>query len=60
MLTTFFILSEEMHGLDTLLDLVDDWNLDQDLPLEDDDKDSWSQSSSSLFEDDILDDSLLL
>ena len=50
-----------MEGIDTLLDLVDDWNLDPDLPLEDDDKDPWSsQSTSSLFEDDILDDSLLL
>ena len=51
--------AEEMDGIDSLLDFVDDWKLDEDLPL-DSDNESLSHPGSSLFKDDILDDSLLL
>mmetsp|Transcript_3423 Transcript_3423/g.7810 ORF Transcript_3423/g.7810 Transcript_3423/m.7810 type:complete len:276 (-) Transcript_3423:235-1062(-) len=47
---------EEMKGIDSLLDLVDDLDLD----LDHHDDDSWSQPATSVFGDDILDDSLLL
>lgn len=54
-------LAEEMEGIDSLLDLVDHLNLvDQNLTALDDDADTWSQPLSSVFGDDILDDSLLL
>ncbi|KAL3929281.1 MAG: hypothetical protein SGBAC_012281 [Bacillariaceae sp.] len=52
---------EEMSGIDSLLDLVDDLDLDQDLAaLDDHNDDTWSQPTSSIFGDDILNDSLLL
>jgi hypothetical protein len=57
------ILTEEMKGVDSLLDLVDHLDLvDQDLTSLDDvdDADTWSQPASSVFGDDILNDSLLL
>lgn len=47
-----------MRGIDSLMDLVDDLDLDKDLVLSDDD-DNWSQPASSVFGDDPLDDSLL-
>lgn len=53
-----------MKGIDSLLDLVDDLNLDQqeqdDLIALNDDDDSWSQPALSVFGDDVLDDSFLL
>ena len=51
-----------MDGFDSLIDLVDHLDLDQDdlTALIPDDNDTWSQPASSIFDDDILDDSLLL
>lgn len=58
--------TEEMKEIDSLLDLMDDLNVDQDLTAlgddddDDDGNDTWSQPASSVFDDDILEDSLLL
>ncbi|CAJ1934575.1 unnamed protein product [Cylindrotheca closterium] len=55
---------KEMKGIDSLLDLVDGIDLLEDqenlTALVEDDADTWSQPASSVFGDDILDDSLLL
>jgi hypothetical protein len=51
---------EEANGIDSLLDWVDDLDLDQELAtaLVDDDDDEWSQPASSILGDNF-DDSVL-